>query len=660
MLVTHPKVMDAAVFGIPDDEMGQTRQGRRADRRPGRRHRRVRRGTAGVAAGSAGALQVSAVDLVRGAAAAHRHRQALQAEPDREVLGAGRLTGARRRPVDPPGEPPPAGVVVAVGDPSAPTPNTGCSERLSRSPRSRAGDRRTVTVPSVPDGARRARPSGCARWPQAAAVCDDVLRAVDVDAPAFPGVITESLAYSTLQSGPEFARWLAERGPAHRARDPRSGGRRARRRHAARRGSTGRSGTTRSPPMPARRCSRRSRSPGWTRRSTEVVLGGNGPSFCSGGDLAEFGTFADPASAHLARTRHSPALVLDEITARLGIGVPRRGARSGAGQRAGDGGVLRARDVPPGRGARPAGAGAGPDSRARAAPSASPGGSAAGAPRIWCCPGRRSTRPPRWTGAWSTPSSDFGALGALTATRAPKSQLAGAAQRHPVGVLLGQEVADRQLDGRARRRRSTAGRPAASDGPASQPTAAATSSSAPATVIDCAASAIGWRRCGSSSPMTVLRADGAVGQLRRVEHRPGDRLGQVHPGQHERHAVRAAGGTPRCRRRRRRGAAGWPRRRRRVAAVRTAPPSWCRRTGSSDPRWSRAVADSGARTRRRRCRGRAPGTPRPRRPGPGTPVAPSAGDSRGGATSSDSVGSRSAVAVRARPRSRPEAEWRRA
>ena len=49
-----------------------------------------------------------------------------------------------------------------------------------------------------------------------------------------------------------------------------------------------------------------------------MVLTGNGPSFCSGGDLAEFGTFANPASAHLARTRYSPALVLDELTARLG------------------------------------------------------------------------------------------------------------------------------------------------------------------------------------------------------------------------------------------------------------------------------------------------------------------------------------------------------
>jgi enoyl-CoA hydratase/carnithine racemase len=51
---------------------------------------------------------------------------------------------------------------------------------------------------------------------------------------------------------------------------------------------------------------------------TDIVLSGNGPSFCSGGDLAEFGTFADPASAHLARTRYSPALALDALAARLG------------------------------------------------------------------------------------------------------------------------------------------------------------------------------------------------------------------------------------------------------------------------------------------------------------------------------------------------------
>ena len=45
-------------------------------------------------------------------------------------------------------------------------------------------------------------------------VCDDVLRAVDPSGPTLSAVVTESLAYSTLQAGPEFARWLAERGPA--------------------------------------------------------------------------------------------------------------------------------------------------------------------------------------------------------------------------------------------------------------------------------------------------------------------------------------------------------------------------------------------------------------------------------------------------------------
>ena len=58
---------------------------------------------------------------------------------------------------------------------------------------------------------------------------------------------------------------------------------------------------------------------------TAVQLSGNGRSFCSGGDLAEFGTFDDPTSAHLARTRHSPALVLAELTARLGRNCRARG-----------------------------------------------------------------------------------------------------------------------------------------------------------------------------------------------------------------------------------------------------------------------------------------------------------------------------------------------
>jgi enoyl-CoA hydratase/carnithine racemase len=177
-------------------------------------------------------------------------------------------------------------------------------------------DRRAVTVASVPDALAQLA-ARCERWPQSAAVCDDVLRAVDVDAPVWQGLVTESLAYSTLQSGREFARWLEERGPKQPAviPDPVQAERdgdtlhvrfnRPQRHNAF-------STDARAALLEALEVARLDPS------VTEVVLSGNGPSFCSGGDLAEFGTFADPASAHLARTRYSPARVLDEITARVG------------------------------------------------------------------------------------------------------------------------------------------------------------------------------------------------------------------------------------------------------------------------------------------------------------------------------------------------------
>jgi enoyl-CoA hydratase/carnithine racemase len=170
-----------------------------------------------------------------------------------------------------------------------------------------------ASVPAALDHLRER----CDRWPLAAAVCADVLRASDPAAPAFGGVITESLAYSTLQSGPEFARWLTERGPATLPDipDPVQAERidntlfvrfnRPQRHNAF-------STDTRAALLEALDVARVDPS------INELVLSGNGPSFCSGGDLAEFGTFADPASAHVARTRHSPALVLDELTARLG------------------------------------------------------------------------------------------------------------------------------------------------------------------------------------------------------------------------------------------------------------------------------------------------------------------------------------------------------
>ena len=200
------------------------------------------------------------------------------------------------------------GIVVAIGAPS-----DDATFTLSEDD---GDDRRVVTVPSVPD-ALADLTARCERWPHAAALCDDVLRAFNPDSAALAGIVTESLAYSTLQSGPEFARWLADRGPATVPVIPdpvqadRDGDRLHVRFNRPQRHNAF-STDMRAALLEALEVARLDPS------ITEVVLTGNGPSFCSGGDLAEFGTFADPASAHLARTRYSPALVLDELTARLG------------------------------------------------------------------------------------------------------------------------------------------------------------------------------------------------------------------------------------------------------------------------------------------------------------------------------------------------------
>lgn len=208
------------------------------------------------------------------------------------------------------------GLVVGVGDPAGDGAEFWLQEATFTLVDRPCADRRTVQVPDVGEALEQIS-ERAATWPQTAAVCDDVLRAFDPAAPTYAGVITESLAYSTLQSGREFARWLAERGPktVPLLPDPVLSNRDGDTLHVAfnrphRHNAF--STDARAALLEALEVARLDTT------VTGLVLSGNGPSFCSGGDLAEFGTFEDPASAHLARTRFSPALVLDEISRRLG------------------------------------------------------------------------------------------------------------------------------------------------------------------------------------------------------------------------------------------------------------------------------------------------------------------------------------------------------
>jgi enoyl-CoA hydratase/carnithine racemase len=60
-----------------------------------------------------------------------------------------------------------------------------------------------------------------------------------------------------------------------------------------------------------------------------VVLRGEGPSFCSGGDLSEFGTLSDPATAHVVRMTRNPGRLMALLRERLHVRL--HGACIGAG-----------------------------------------------------------------------------------------------------------------------------------------------------------------------------------------------------------------------------------------------------------------------------------------------------------------------------------------
>jgi enoyl-CoA hydratase/carnithine racemase len=141
------------------------------------------------------------------------------------------------------------------------------------------------------------------------------------------GLVAESAVYSTLQSSPRFREWLAGARPAGGDDHDRP------RVRVARRGRGWEVVLTRADRHNAldvrMRDALHAALGDLAAGDGPIVVRAEGPSFCSGGDLGEFGTFPDPASAHVIRLSRSLAWRFAELSPRLVVLL--HGACLGAG-----------------------------------------------------------------------------------------------------------------------------------------------------------------------------------------------------------------------------------------------------------------------------------------------------------------------------------------
>jgi hypothetical protein len=161
------------------------------------------------------------------------------------------------------------------------------------------------------------------------------------------GLLAESFVYSTLQAGTEFEKWLSARAGASKAGVSQWFQRREKPPIAESatcpdpacrfERDQGRLTITLNRPEKHNAFSRAMRDSlveglqlAISDASIEEVwLRGEGPSFCSGGDLDEFGTADNPARAHVVRTTRSPAHYIAQLAGRIRAEV--HGACLGAG-----------------------------------------------------------------------------------------------------------------------------------------------------------------------------------------------------------------------------------------------------------------------------------------------------------------------------------------
>jgi enoyl-CoA hydratase/carnithine racemase len=247
----------------------------------------------------AGGLGLEAVDLEVGAGPA----------PSAGVVRSGIVClGISRAAVAPAIDAEPFDVLLSA-DPAAPAPWVGLrSDRL--------------------DAAVRAIDTAVAAQPVASAVACQVLRA-SLKLSFDEALAQESLAYSMLLASAGFADWRAAHPRRDRADDPGP-------RVALERDAQGLSIRLNRPAarnaVDARMRDALAEALAFALDDPDdapVTLSGEGPSFCAGGDLDEFGSAADPGQAHAIRLLRSATALAHRLDGRLTVRA--HGACIGAG-----------------------------------------------------------------------------------------------------------------------------------------------------------------------------------------------------------------------------------------------------------------------------------------------------------------------------------------
>jgi len=142
------------------------------------------------------------------------------------------------------------------------------------------------------------------------------------------GLVAESMTYSLLQAGPEFRDWRAANPPRPTA--PTEDPVRLERDGAVLRLTLNRPGRHNAVDQATRDGLAHGLGLALADPGIAIVeLVGEGPSFSSGGDLDEFGSFPDPATSHLSRLARSPARMAAALGPRLHVRL--HGACMGAG-----------------------------------------------------------------------------------------------------------------------------------------------------------------------------------------------------------------------------------------------------------------------------------------------------------------------------------------